>query len=89
MADHLMVLNVMLGKIAVNLKVYGPVEDLIQQTLSLFQVSAHHWSSTSQHCNTPTLPCMPVLRSLTILGFVSIFLHTPSIISNSGLSREG
>lgn len=38
MMDHLMVLNAMLGKIAVNLKVYGPVEDLIQQTLSLFQV---------------------------------------------------
>lgn len=39
MTDHLMVLNAMLGKIAVNLKVYGPVEDLIQQTLSLFQVA--------------------------------------------------
>lgn len=39
MTDHLMVLNAMLGKIAVNLKVYGPVEDLIQQTLSLFQVT--------------------------------------------------
>ena len=39
MMDHLMVLNTMLGKIAVNLKVYGPVEDLIQQTLFLFQAN--------------------------------------------------
>ena len=46
MADHLMVLNAMLGKVAVNLKVYGPVEDLIQQTLSLFQVAPIAASAT-------------------------------------------
>lgn len=38
MSDHLMVLNVMLGKIAINLKVYGSCEDVIALTLSLFQV---------------------------------------------------
>ncbi|KAK9818400.1 hypothetical protein WJX72_012091 [[Myrmecia] bisecta] len=35
--DHLMVLNVMLGKIATNLKVFGGCEDVIQLTLTLFQ----------------------------------------------------
>ena len=38
MTDHLMVLNVMLSKIAINLKVYGSCEDVIALTLSLFQV---------------------------------------------------
>lgn len=33
-----MVLNVMLSKIATNLKVYGSCDDIITQTLNLFQV---------------------------------------------------
>ena len=36
--DHAMVLNVMLSKIANNLKVYGSCDDIITQTLNLFQV---------------------------------------------------
>ncbi len=36
--DHAMVLNVMLSKIATNLKVYGSCDDIITQTLNLFQV---------------------------------------------------
>ena len=36
--DHLMVLNIILGKIATNLKVYGAADDIIHLTLSLFQV---------------------------------------------------
>lgn len=35
--DHLMVLNVVVGKIAVNLKVYAQCEELIEVTLTLFQ----------------------------------------------------
>ena len=37
LADHLMVLNVMLGKIATNLKIYGSCDDVITLTLNLFQ----------------------------------------------------
>ena len=40
LADHLLVLNVMLGKIATNLKVYGSCDDVITLTLSLFQARA-------------------------------------------------
>lgn len=36
--DHLLVLNVMLSKIATNLKVYGACDDVITATLALFQV---------------------------------------------------
>ena len=36
--DHAMILNVMLSKIAINLKVYGSCDDIITQTLNLFQV---------------------------------------------------
>ena len=36
--NHLSVLNVMLAKIAVNLKVYGACDDVITPTLALFQV---------------------------------------------------
>ena len=36
--NHAMVLNVMLSKIATNLKVYGSCDDIITQTLNLFQV---------------------------------------------------
>ncbi len=38
LADHLMVMNVMLAKIATNLKVFGASEPVIEQTLNLFQV---------------------------------------------------
>ena len=38
--DHLMVLNVILGKIATNLRVYGAAEDVVHLTLTLFQVCA-------------------------------------------------
>lgn len=34
-----MVLNVMLAKIATNLKAFGSCEDVVEQTLTLFQVS--------------------------------------------------
>lgn len=60
MNDHLMVLNVMLSKIAVNLKVYGACEDVIQQTLSLFQVRATPCLSIStQWVALPPIPCNP------------------------------
>ena len=36
--DHAMILNVMLSKIAINLKVYGSCDDIITLTLNLFQV---------------------------------------------------
>ena len=36
--DHAMILNLMLSKIAINLKVYGSCDDIITQTLNLFQV---------------------------------------------------
>jgi hypothetical protein len=38
LSDHLMVLNVMLAKIATNLKAFGTCEDCVEQTLNLFQV---------------------------------------------------
>lgn len=38
LSDHLTVLNVMLGKIATNLKVYGACDEVIESTLTLFQV---------------------------------------------------
>ncbi len=40
LADHLLVLNVMLTKIGTNLKVFGSCEDVIEQTLTLFQARA-------------------------------------------------
>uniref|UniRef100_A0A061RU54 Ran-binding protein n=1 Tax=Tetraselmis sp. GSL018 TaxID=582737 RepID=A0A061RU54_9CHLO len=45
LGDHLMVLNVVLGKIATNLKVYGAAEDIIHQTLCLFQDLASGYMS--------------------------------------------
>ena len=50
MNDHMMVLNVMLGKIAINLKIYGSCEDVIQQTLLLFQVSTLYTGCQSRSC---------------------------------------
>ena len=38
LGDHLAVMNVMLAKIAANLKVYGGSEQVVEQTLQLFQV---------------------------------------------------
>ncbi len=38
LSDHLLVLNVMLSKIATNLKVYGSCDEVITLTLNLFQV---------------------------------------------------
>lgn len=38
LSDHLLVLNVMLSKIATNLKVYGACDDVVTATLALFQV---------------------------------------------------
>ncbi|CAK0751589.1 hypothetical protein CVIRNUC_002079 [Coccomyxa viridis] len=43
--DHAMVLNVMLSKIATNLKVYGSCDDIITQTLNLFQDLAAGYTS--------------------------------------------
>jgi len=40
LADHLLVLNVMLTKIGTNLKVFGSCEDVVEQTLTLFQARA-------------------------------------------------
>lgn len=40
LSDHLMVLNVMLAKIATNLKAFGSCQDVVEQTLNLFQVRA-------------------------------------------------
>ncbi|PSC72660.1 exportin-7 isoform X2 isoform A [Micractinium conductrix] len=37
LSDHSMVLNIMLSKIATNLKVFGSCEDVVEQTLTLFQ----------------------------------------------------
>ena len=41
LADHLLVLNVMLTKIGTNLKVFGSCEDVVEQTLTLFQARTH------------------------------------------------
>ncbi|BBN20485.1 exportin-7 [Marchantia polymorpha subsp. ruderalis] len=43
--DHLMVLNVIVGKISVNLKCYTKSEKLIEQTLNLFQELASGYMS--------------------------------------------
>lgn len=45
LADHLTVMNVMLAKIATNLKVYGGSEEVIEQTLTLFQDLASGYMS--------------------------------------------
>lgn len=39
LSDHLLVLNVMLRKIATNMKVYGSCDEVITLTLALFQVT--------------------------------------------------
>ena len=41
LADHLLVLNVMLTKIGTNLKVFGSCEDVVEQTLTLFQARTY------------------------------------------------
>ena len=46
MTDHLTVLNIMLQKIAVNLKAFSACEDVISHTLALFQVSSRSSFST-------------------------------------------
>eukprot|EP00897_Mesotaenium_endlicherianum_P004381 jgi/Mesen1/3971/ME000210S03214 len=43
--DHLMVLNVIIGKIATNLKCYTQCEEVIEQTLNLFQELAAGYMS--------------------------------------------
>ncbi|KAH9557462.1 hypothetical protein CY35_07G085500 [Sphagnum magellanicum] len=43
--DHLMVLNVIVGKIATNLKCYAQCEEVIEQTLNLFQELAAGYMS--------------------------------------------
>ena len=43
--DHLMVLNVIVGKIATNLKCYAQSEEVIEQTLNLFQELAAGYMS--------------------------------------------
>lgn len=67
LSDHLMVLNVILAKIATNLKVYGAAEDIIHMTLNLFQVSSSDCAFSRQLkglqtalCNhiPPALPCL-------------------------------
>ncbi len=69
--DHAMILNLMLSKIAINLKVYGSCDDIITQTLNLFQVwpcnSLHTRAYNSCHvsqridpkesCMLPTIDC--------------------------------
>ena len=50
--DHSMVLNLMITKVATNLKVYGACDDIIQATLGLFQVRTCHTC-----CHTPCLAC--------------------------------
>lgn len=40
LSDHLLVMNVMLSKIATNLKVHGSCDEVITLTLNLFQVSS-------------------------------------------------
>jgi exportin-7 len=37
--DHVMVLNIMLQKIATNLKAFASCEDVVSHTLNLFQAS--------------------------------------------------
>lgn len=54
LSDHLMVLNVMLSKIATNLKVYGSCDEVITLTLGLFQVQyllPPYLNSTDLHCS--------------------------------------
>lgn len=70
LSDHLLVLNVMLSKIATNLKVYGACDDVVTATLALFQV---------QH----SLPwdVMPVITSISLLASLSATSHrtAPSV----------
>lgn len=54
LSDHLLVLNVMLAKIATNLKVYGACDDVITPTLALFQVTPlllMHWMCLLTFCS--------------------------------------
>ena len=37
--DHTQVLNLIVNKVAANLRLYGSCEDIIQATLTLFQAS--------------------------------------------------
>ena len=39
--DHTMVLNLIVNKVAANLRMYGSCDDIIQATLTLFQVPQH------------------------------------------------
>ena len=46
--DHTMVLNLIVNKVAANLRIYGSCDDIIQASLNLFQV--------------PLCPCSPFSR---------------------------
>ncbi len=60
LSDHLLVLNVMLSKIATNLKVYGSCDEVITLTLGLFQVQSPACSRF-----TNQLFCVVSLRHLS------------------------
>ena len=49
--DHSAVLNLMIAKIANNLKVYSECDDIIQATLGLFQVRFHHPRQCMGRCS--------------------------------------
>jgi hypothetical protein len=48
--DHVMVLNIMLQKIAVNLKAFASCEDVISHTLNLFQACTLPVTKKVCHC---------------------------------------
>jgi exportin-7 len=57
LSDHLALLNLMLAKIATNLRVYGKAEELVHATLNLFQV--HCCSPCSARASGAAPPCGP------------------------------
>ena len=76
MNDHLMVLNIMLGKIAVNLKVYSSSEDVIQQTLSLFQARLHSLTNHSIPRSRLSLPPAEALSPAWGICYAICLQHT-------------
>lgn len=56
LSDHLMVLNVMLAKIATNLKAFGSCEEVVEQTLNLFQARGGAGAATLARLFKPFRP---------------------------------
>jgi hypothetical protein len=89
--DHVMVLNIMLQKIATNLKAFASCEDVVSHTLNLFQASGHNASQDSQSIGLQQCPdaIMWQYQGSSCRRFVMLPLHDARrIVFHAARSRS-